>query len=77
MRQGIEDMITRQTNAFDRLVECISTHDVSEEVAVKIAKLYLKEKIAKLNPNSGQFTIKHGAFFDDAVIANAVEMVTA
>lgn len=76
MQKSFEAMAGRQITGRAKLVDAIARGGrVDKETANKIADLYIKEKIAKLSINIGQFTIKHGAFLDDDVIANAAEMV--
>lgn len=66
----------RIVNGETRLVNTlIENYDLDTSTASKIATLYLKEKIAKIDPIGGGYTIKHGAFLDPDVIARAKEMV--
>ena len=70
-----EAIATRQVNGFNKLVDAlVVAGNLNEDVAVKVANLYLDEKIAKLDIGVGSFKIKHGAFFDVDVIERAVEM---
>ena len=79
MQKSIEDMITRQGNAKARLVDAIKTAlpGASRNQATAVAGYYLKHKIARLGANDGQFRIKHGAFFEVAVIKRAIKLAAA
>ena len=66
------DIAIRYNNGYTRLVECLAKSTPDHESAERVANYYLKHKIAKIQIGIGQFTVKHGAFLDADVIANAV-----
>lgn len=47
---------------------------ISENEAVAVKNLYLKNKLAKSDAIMGRITVKHGAYLDREVILRAVEM---
>jgi hypothetical protein len=46
---------------------------LTEEEALRVFHLYKKERILKIDPVMGSWTVKHGAFLDKETIQNAVK----
>lgn len=76
MKESIAALTTRQDNAYKSLVDTLAELGAGEH-AERVADLYLKERIASLDPIMGQFKIKHGAFLDADVIKRAVSAALA
>jgi hypothetical protein len=76
MKESIAALVTRQDNAYKSLVDTLAELGAGEH-AERVAKLYLKERIASLDPVIGQFKIKHGAFLEPDVIERAVTAALA
>lgn len=74
MKASIAALVSRQDEAHARLVATLKERGAGDHAEL-VAALYLKERIARLDPAVGQFTLKHGAFLDADVIARAVEAV--
>ena len=73
MRQSFKDMAAREAHARDSFVaDLAKLGEISEAAAVKVASLYLREGIAKMDYGIGRIQIKHGAFLDKGVIQRAV-----
>lgn len=67
------EMNVRHARAFDSLVGQIARcGKIDEASATKVAKLYLKEKLAKIDLYNGTANVKHGAFLDKEVIGRAL-----
>lgn len=72
-RSEISPLAERMETGRAKLVEAIATcGKISAADAELVAGFYLKEKVAKLSITIGQFTIQHGAFLDEDVIARAL-----
>ena len=76
MKESIAALVTRQDNAYKSLVDTLEQYGAGEH-AERVAALYLKERIATLDPVIGQFKLKHGAFLDRDVIERAVTAALA
>lgn len=76
LTNAYRDIATRIVNAETDFAETIATlGNVDMTVARKITTLYLKKKLAKLDPVIGRVNVKHGAYLDPQAIANAAKMV--
>ncbi len=76
----IAPMVQRQQNARERLIACIQeTGQIDRANAEKVATLYLSRecRVAKLNPNDGQFTVLDGRMFETSTIQTASAMIKA
>ena len=66
----------RIVNAHQQFVNnCIEQFNVSKEEAEIALECYIKFKIVKLDPNIGQYKLKHGAFWNKEIITNAIKGV--
>lgn len=75
MRAGARALVTRQQNAMDRFIEYAMDHaGLSREEAERALAVYRREKVIKLDPMSGQFNFKHGAFGEADVLQRAARM---
>lgn len=75
MKKSFSDASIRSAAGFDSFVESIKINgEIKQESAEKVAKFYIKNKLAKSDFSTGRYTIKHGALFDKDVIANAVSL---
>lgn len=69
MKKSFQDMAARADAAYDRLVENLSTMGcINRDQAAKVANLYIKHKVVKLDYVNGVYNIGHGAFYDKASI---------
>lgn len=72
-----EAIATRMVNADESFAETIAAIGKCDiATARKVASLYLKNKLAKRDAVIGRVTVKHGAYLEAAVIANAIKMVS-
>jgi hypothetical protein len=76
MKESIAALGTRRENAYRSLVDTLAERGAGEH-AERVAKLYLKERIATLDPVIGQFKIKNGAYLAPDVIERAVTVALA
>lgn len=75
MIPGTERMAQTLINAEDRFInEVIEQFGKTKTEAVKVLNEYRKAKVVKLDPVNGQFTLKHGAFWESDVIQNAIDV---
>jgi len=69
----LKDMFTRIENAHESFTKLImELSECTEEEARKVKDLYLKNKLATLDSQSGTITVKHGAYLELSVIQNAI-----
>lgn len=72
----MKDMATRIVSAETAFTNTVMVATGCDELtAEKVMRLYLKNKLAKLDATIGRITVKHGAYLEDDVLANAVAMV--
>lgn len=63
------------TEAFEKFCDLvIKQTGCTKKAATKVAELYLKNKLAKIDHISRQMTVRHGAFLDKEVLERAIEM---
>ena len=75
LRAGARALVTRQQNAMDRFIEyAMDRAGLSREEAERALAVYRREKVIKLDPMSGQFNFKHGAFGGADVLQRAARM---
>jgi len=75
LRAGARALVTRQQNAMDRFIEyAMDRAGLSREEAERALAVYRREKVIKLDPMSGQFNFKHGAFGEADVLQRAARM---
>ena len=68
--KAIAQRIVNAENAF--ITSVVEIAGCTEAQAAKVMNLYLKNKIAKLDPVIGRVSVKHGAFLERDVILRAV-----
>ena len=67
----------RIVNAEDNFAETVMrATGCDAETAAKVTEYYLKHKLAKLDAVIGRINVKHGAFLEPEVLANAVAAVS-
>lgn len=73
--QHYKDIAQRLVNAETSFIACMEDeYGLTQDEAVKVFHLYRKERILKIDPVMGSWTVKHGAFLDKETIQNAVKM---
>ena len=72
--KAIAQRIVNAENNFAETIQNII--ECSAEDAHAIRQLYIKNKLAKLDPVIGRISVKHGALLDDSVLRNALSEVT-
>lgn len=71
-KNGKKAMAIREHNAGDRFVSyAIATAGLTKAQAEHVLKVYQRAKVIRLDPVTGQFSVKHGAFLDVDVLINA------
>jgi uncharacterized Zn finger protein (UPF0148 family) len=72
---GVRAMMTRQQAAMERFIEyAMDQAGLSREEAERALAVYRREKVIRLDPMSGQFNFKHGAFGEADVLQRAARM---
>ena len=75
--QYARESSTRHKQAFDSLYQQLSDRfPMLPDVARKVAVYYVKNKIAKLDPYHGVYSVAHGRLLDPEIIARCAEMVS-
>jgi hypothetical protein len=72
IKRAVRELCGRQLAAFDKLVEYVTERGFSTDEATKIARLYVKEKIVKLDAVDGRPYVKHGAFYNKDCLSRAL-----
>jgi hypothetical protein len=72
----IAPIAARIESAHSSFVETLrGLSSCSEEDAVSVKNLYLKHKLAKMDPVMGRITVKHGSYLDRDVILSAIDHI--
>lgn len=75
MKPGLQAMAQRMVDAENNFIEVLMTlGEISKTEALKVLAVYRKLKLVKLDPVIGSMNVKHGAYLDKEVIANALAM---
>lgn len=75
MEHSFKAMATRADNAERQFIECLcEAGEITETEARKVADLYFKNKLAKIDYGIGHVNVKHGALYDKDVIRRALDM---
>jgi hypothetical protein len=70
-----KEIVNRFVQAYEDFLDTLQNcGDVSREDAVKVFAVYKDNKVIKLDTWMGRYSVKHGAFLDKDVIANAVNI---
>jgi len=73
--KGTKEIAQRIINAENNFCEnLLSIAGIQEDDAMLVLKLYLKNKLAKLDISMGKVYVKHGAYLEEDVLLNAVRM---
>jgi len=73
--QHYKDIAQRIVNAETSFIACMEDgYGLTEDEALRVFNLYMKERIIKVDAVMGSWTVKHGAFLDKETIQKAVEM---
>lgn len=71
----MEAMAQRIENAHAAFIETLQGFaGISRADAIKVKALYLKHRLATLDPGIGKIHVKHGAYLEPDVIHRAVDM---
>lgn len=74
MRKSAEALVTGQQRARQKLVGHLQeAGQVDATTAEKVAALYLRKKLVRLDPIMGTAHVVHGALYDRALIRNAAK----
>lgn len=77
-RSEVEPIAIRITNAENAFRKAVAEHfDKTPEEANRILRVFRQEKIVKIDPIMGAFTLAHGAFWEADVMDRALEMEAA
>lgn len=74
MIDSFKAMATRAGNAENRFIEYCVENGFNRDEALKIMKIYKKEKILKIDLHIGQFSVKHGIFLEKDVMGKALSL---
>lgn len=75
MKPGLQAMAKRMVDAENNFIEVLmNLGEISKAEALKVLAVYRKLKLVKLDPVIGSMNVKHGAYLDKQVIANALAM---
>jgi hypothetical protein len=70
---GAHAIATRISNAESGFYDNVQEQfGFSREQAAKILRVFIKEKVAKLDVSVGRYKLTHGAFWDKQVMENAL-----
>ena len=73
---GCKSIAQRIVNAENKFIdEVVEQFNFTSEQAEKIMTVYRKFKIVKIDAVTGQFELKHGAFWDRIPMENALKEV--
>lgn len=73
--QHYKDIAQRIVNAETSFIACMEDeYGLTEDEALRVFNLYMKERIIKIDAVMGSWTVKHGAFLDKETIRKALEM---
>lgn len=71
----LDAMARRIENAHQAFTQVLQeAAGISRDDAVRVKNLYLKHRLAKINPGIGAINVKHGAYLEPDVIHRAVDM---
>jgi hypothetical protein len=74
----IAPIATRMQNAYDGLVtNLVELGGINDVEAGMVADLYIRKRLVRLDMVGGRYNVKHGAYFDRAVILNALDAACA
>lgn len=72
---GAGMLVVRQQLAVQSFIEALNEQfGFGAEDATTIWRVYLKEKVVKANPHTGQFDLRHGIFWDREIMERALEV---
>lgn len=75
METGMKNVASRMVAAENNFIEVLMTvGEISKEDAEKVLVVYRKLKLVKMDAVNGVLSVKHGAYLDKEVIANALSM---
>ena len=77
MQQSFKDMAQRIENAEKAFREVVQqTTGCDEAAANKVLRLYVKERLAKVDVGIGAVQVKHGALLGRDVLLRAIDMAS-
>ena len=68
------DIAQRLVNADNEFIDCIIDQGYTEAEAVTIFGVFRQEKVIKLAAGIGRWNVTHGAFWEKAVMDNALKL---
>ncbi len=71
-RGEISGLVTRGENALAKFVACMVERGLSHDEAMTLRDFYIGRKVIKVCHVTGQYTLVHGAFGSDEVIARSL-----
>lgn len=74
--QSFKDMAQRADNAVTQWRDMLADDGFSADQADAILRLYLQEKLVRLDWGIGRYSVKHGAFLNADVLNRALEATT-
>ena len=74
--ESFKDMAQRADNAVIQWRDMLADHGFTAAQGVAILRLYLQEKIVKLDWGIGRYNVRHGAFLNADVLNRALEATT-
>ena len=72
--QSFKDMATRADNAVIAWRDMLASDGFTADQADAILRLYLQEKLVKLDWGIGRYNVRHGAFLNADVLNRALEV---
>ena len=74
--QSFKDMAQRADNAVIQWRDMLADDGFTADQADAILRLYLQEKLVRLDWGIGRYSVKHGAFLNVDVLNRALEAVS-
>ena len=74
--QSFRDMAQRADNAVIQWRDMLANDGFTADQADAILRLYLQEKLVKLDWGVGRYNVRHGAFLNADVLNRALEATT-
>lgn len=78
MTEHCQQIAQRQVLAYERFAATIcDIGGCDRSTGIKVAELYAKLKMVKIDSYNGELKVKHGAYLDASTITNAIAQVSA
>lgn len=74
--QSFKDMAQRADNAVTQWRDMLANDGFTADQADAILRLYLQEKLVRLDWGIGRYNVRHGAFLNADVLHRALQATT-